>query len=174
MNLYTISESYQELLDLIEMGEIPEEAIADTLEAVEGEFVDKVDSIACCIKAKKAEIEAIKAEAKKLTDRVSTKQNAVDRLEKYLFDTMVKLDKKKVETPRNVISVRNKAPSVHIPNELDFINWAKKRKPELLDFKDPTPSKKRIGAYIKEQIALNPKWKNDKFELVGGQSLTIK
>ena len=50
MNLYEISADYQRFQEQVESGEIPEEAIADTLEAIEGNFDDKVDSIACIIK----------------------------------------------------------------------------------------------------------------------------
>ena len=36
MKLYEIVEQHRQLLDLIKEGEVPEEAIADTLECIEG------------------------------------------------------------------------------------------------------------------------------------------
>ena len=47
MKLYEIAEQHRQLLDLIKEGEIPEEAIADTLECVEGELNAKAESIIC-------------------------------------------------------------------------------------------------------------------------------
>ena len=59
MNLYEISVDYRRFQEQVESGEIPEEAIADTLEAIEGNFDDKVDSIACIIKSLLAEAKEI-------------------------------------------------------------------------------------------------------------------
>ena len=62
MKLYEISSQYNQFLQAVENGDIPIEAVSDTLEAIEGEFEDKADNIACLIKNKEAEMLAIKAE----------------------------------------------------------------------------------------------------------------
>jgi len=41
MNLYEISSNYRALLEAIESGDIPEDAVADTLEAVGGDWTQK-------------------------------------------------------------------------------------------------------------------------------------
>ena len=51
MTLYEINQTYQEFFDKVESGEIPEEAVSDTLESLDGEFEDKADNIACYIKS---------------------------------------------------------------------------------------------------------------------------
>ena len=107
MKLYEISADYQRFQEQIESGEIPEEAIADTLEAIEGEFDDKVDNIACIIKSLLAEAKEIKSERDALDGRMKQKQKTADRLTKSLKDEMLFSGRTKVETPRNVVKIRN-------------------------------------------------------------------
>lgn len=114
MNLYEISADYQRFQEQVESGEIPEEAIADTLEAIEGNFDDKVDSIACIIKSLLAEAKEIKSERDSLDGRMKQKQKTADRLTKSLKDEMLFSGRTKVETPRNVVKIRNNPPSVEI------------------------------------------------------------
>ena len=49
MTLYELSEQYQNLLAM--MDEIPEDAFADTMEALEGEVEEKIDGIVAAIMA---------------------------------------------------------------------------------------------------------------------------
>ena len=62
MKLYELTNDYLALLDAIDNDEIPEEAIADTLESITACIEDKADSIACLLKNLDADIVAIKAE----------------------------------------------------------------------------------------------------------------
>lgn len=85
MTLYEINQTRLDFLSRIESGEIPEEAIADTLEALDGEFDDKADDIACYIKSLLSEKQAIKAEADALLERAAAKQGKADSLTNYLY-----------------------------------------------------------------------------------------
>ena len=58
MTLYEIAQDYQIFLEQIEAGEIPEEAVEDTLDSMAGEFREKADQIACVIKNLRAEAAA--------------------------------------------------------------------------------------------------------------------
>ena len=107
MKLYEIANEYQRFLYEVERGNIPEEAIADTLESIEGELTVKVDNIACLIKNTNAEIKALADEERALRERRQTKVNMVDRLKKYLVDALTDADIKKVESTRAVVSLRN-------------------------------------------------------------------
>ena len=62
MKLYEIKNTYLDFLARMESGEIPEEAVQDTLEGLEGVFEEKADNIACLIKTLNAEASAIKTE----------------------------------------------------------------------------------------------------------------
>ena len=84
MKLYELTGELKSLFDDIESGVIPEEAIADTLAMVEGGFLDKVDNVACAYKNYLAEAEAIKAEAKRLSERAKRKEDCAEKLKDYL------------------------------------------------------------------------------------------
>lgn len=107
MRLYEIANEYQRFLYEVEQGNIPEEAIADTLESIEGELTTKVDNIACLIKNTNAEIKALEDEERALRKRRQVKANMVDRLKKYLVNALNDADIKKVEGTRAVVSLRN-------------------------------------------------------------------
>ena len=119
MKLYEIAAEYQAFLDAVEAGEIPEEAIGDTLDGIVGEFDQKADNIACAIKGYMAESEAIKKEEGALRERRDSKMRKVDQMKHYLSEQMQKMGKKKLETERNLLSFR-KSTALIIENEEDF------------------------------------------------------
>ena len=78
MNLYELAKSWNDLLSM--MDEIPEDALRDTLEGIEGEFDEKADNIACVIKQLTAESEAIQEEIKALESRRKAKNQKAEFL----------------------------------------------------------------------------------------------
>ena len=169
MNLYEVSVDYRRFQEQVESGEIPEEAIADTLEAIEGNFDDKVDSIACIIKSLLAEAKEIKSERDALDGRMKQKQKTADRLTKSLKDQMFFSGRTKVETPRNVVKIRKNPPSVEIDNEEDFISFAQANALDsLLSYSQPKPNKTAIKDVLKDGVELPG------VRLVEGNRLDIK
>lgn len=145
MKLYEIAADYQNLLDAIESGEIPEEALADTLESVTALLEDKADNVACVIKNMSAEVAAIKAEEDKLAARRKTKEKRVEYLTKYLSDILLKAGYNKVETARNKITFRKNPPKCVIDNESAFVNWCLTAgKIEFLNYKEPSVDKNAV------------------------------
>lgn len=120
MKLYEISNTYLQFLNAVENEEIPAEAVADTLESIEGEFNEKADNIACMIKNLDAEAQAIKAEKDALDKRLKSKKAQSDSLKNYLSNTMQLLNMDKIETSRNALSFR-KSTSLCIEDESNFI-----------------------------------------------------
>jgi outer membrane murein-binding lipoprotein Lpp len=143
MKLYEIAADYKRLLQMIEDGEIPEEAIKDTLESITSILEDKVDNIACLIKNINAEVEAIKAEEKALAERRKAKENHVERLKDYLTETLINNGCTKVETARNKVTFRKSEP-VHIADETAFISWARLYRDDLLTYSEPKVNKTAI------------------------------
>jgi hypothetical protein len=137
MKLYEITGELQKLIEDIEEGCIPEEAIADTLGMVEEDFLDKVDNVACAFKNLLAEAEAIKAEADKLKDRFEKKKAVAERLKEYLSLNLQAVGKDKYESAKNQISFR-KSEALALEDEAGFIEWCKKWKNEFLTVKEPT------------------------------------
>jgi len=118
--LYELTGQYAELLSAIESGDIPEEAISDTLEALGGELDEKIDNCACIVKQLDSEAAAIKAEKAMLAGRQSVKEHQRDRLKDYIRQAMQLAGKKKVETARNCVSVGKAQPKAVI-TDLDAL-----------------------------------------------------
>jgi hypothetical protein len=146
MKLYALANDYIALMQAIDNDELPEECIADTLEAITGEIEIKADNIACMLKNIEAEVKAIKEEEANLATRRKTKEKAYERLKEYLSATLQSLSIDKVETARNKITFR-KSESVEIDDT--FIEWAQKNREDLLKYSAPTANKTEIKNLLK-------------------------
>lgn len=146
MKLYKLTADIRSFIAAVESGEIPAEAIDDTLESFDMMFEDKVENIACLIKELDAEAAAIKAEAANLTERAKAKANHAESLKRYLHGSMMALGKEKVETSRCKVSFRR---SEKVVTNEEFLDWALAENDSLLTFKAPEPNKTAIKAYIK-------------------------
>lgn len=147
MKLYDLTNEYLALLDAIDNDEIPEEAIADTLEAITGEIESKADSIASLLKNLDADILAIKAEESRLAERRKAKEKSYERIKEYLSSTLQLAGLDKIETARNKISFR-KSESVEVDEDA-FIIWAQKNRDDLLTYVAPKVNKTEIKKALK-------------------------
>jgi hypothetical protein len=152
MKLYELTNDYLALLNAIDNDEIPEEAIADTLEAITASIEDKADSIACLLKNLDAECKAIKAEEERLAERRKAKEKSHERIKQYLSDTLQRAGLDKIETARNRITFR-KSETVEIVDEV-FIKWAQMHRDDLLKYSAPTANKTEIKKALKDGIAI--------------------
>lgn len=150
MKLYEISGLYQSFLDAMEAGEITDaEAIENTLEAIEAEFNDKADAIACMIKSFDAEAAAIKAEAAALTERAKAKANRAESLRGYLSSNMARLGVNRIESARNKLSFR-RSEAVEIINEAEAAAYLHEiGRDDCLTFTAPKVNKTAIKSAIK-------------------------
>ena len=148
MKLYEVANDYLALMQAIDEGELPEEAIADTLEAIKGEIEVKADNIACLLKNIESDIVAIKAEETRLAERRKAKEKTHERIKAYLSETLIKLGINKVETARNNIGFR-KSESVEIDADT-FYSWALENRADLLKYAEPTANKTEIKKAIKD------------------------
>lgn len=147
MKLYEISTEYNAFLEAVENGEIPEEAMTDTLESITAILEDKADAVACMIKNLLAEAEAIKAEADNLKARYKAKENRAEWLKNYLSACLQRSNIPKLETARNVLSFRKSEP-VTFADENAFIAWAQSNRDDLLNYGKPTVNKTAIKKAI--------------------------
>lgn len=147
MKLYEIANDYLALMQAIENDEIPEEAIADTLEAIVAEIEDKADNIACLLKNIDADIIAIKAEEARLAERRKVKEKSAERIKQYLSDVLQSAAIDKVETARNRITFR-KSESVEL-DEGAFVAWAMENNNDLLTYSAPKANKTEIKKALK-------------------------
>ena len=121
----------------------------DTLEGIEGEFEEKVESIAIYYKQLTAEARMLKAEKATIAKRQSQKERQIKSLETYLFNSMKAIGRNKVDMPKAVVTIRNNAPSLVVDDEIKFVNWAQKNNDNLLKYEMPSIKKNDVKALCK-------------------------
>ena len=84
MTLYEMTQTASELYALFEAGEIDEQAVNDTLEAIGAE--EKADSYCKIIRQLQSDTEALKSEIERLTAKKKSAENAVDRMKAALLE----------------------------------------------------------------------------------------
>ncbi len=148
MKLYELTKDYLAFMQAVENDEIPEEALADTLESITACIEEKADSIACILKNLDAECAAIKAEEARLAERRKAKEKAHERIKQYLSETLQSAGIYKIETARNRITFR-KSETVEIVDDV-FIKWAQMHRDDLLTYSEPKANKTEIKKALKD------------------------
>lgn len=137
--LYEIANDYAALSN----EDMDAEMIADTLEGIEGEFTDKAEQILAIIKNNSALEEALKAEAKSLTERAKALANKNENLKAYIASSMATMDKKKLNAGIHTITVRAGVKSAQIDD-------VSKLPSTYVEYKTETvPDKRAILAALK-------------------------
>ena len=135
---------------------------ADELESLNMERERKIENVCLMIKNLTAEVGAISAEAKSLTERARAGQKKIEHLEAYLEYA---LQGQPFKTARCEVKYRS-TESVALGD--DFLAWALKNRDELLRYSNPVADKAAIKAAIKagEEIP--------GAAIVKGVSMTVK
>lgn len=155
MTIYELAEEFRVFLEQVESGEIPEEAIEDTLASLTGDFEFKADNMACLIKNLTSDASGIDEEIRRLTARKKQKLGTAEKVKVHLANGMTRINMSKIETARNYISLRNNPESVVIPDEQAFIDWAlDNERDELLKFETPKPAKNMIKDALKSGVEI--------------------
>lgn len=114
MNLYELSAAYQEVVEEIESGG---DNLEDTLESLEDAIEDKAENYAKVMKNIGAQIDALKDEEKRLSQRRKSLENNISRMKKTLQDTMIYNDKRKIKTDLFSINIQKNPPSMKVTSE---------------------------------------------------------
>ena len=124
MVLYQLARDFSELYDWLDAIDPEEEgggelleAFLDTLEGLEGELNLKAENVALFIKSLDGDAAALRAEEQALQKRRRAKEQKAARLRAYLQHQLEAAGKKRVESPRVVVSLRKNPPSVLLENE---------------------------------------------------------
>lgn len=146
-------EQFDNFCEMVDSGEIPEQAVWDTFESIEGEIEEKIDNITCVYKQAMYEASMLKAEETRLAERRKAKENAAKRLLAYLSASMQQIGMERLETSRNSLSFR-RSEKVMIDDAEGFVQWAQEYNPDLLTYKTPEPNKTVIKKIIKSGQAI--------------------
>lgn len=96
--MYELTDNFMAVLEMASDPEIPPEAIADTLEGIEGEIELKAQSYAIIIKELEGEAVKLKTEETRLLSKRKSLENNIKRIKDNLFNAMKITGKKKFKT----------------------------------------------------------------------------
>lgn len=142
MKLYELTSNYRELQMMIEDGVDPS-ALADTLQAIEESIQDKVQNTALVIRNLEADVDAIKAEEKRLADRRKAIENNCKGLKDYLYQQMTATDLKRIKGTIVTVGIQKN------PASLDIAEGAIVP-PEYMIPQPPKVDKKLLLAAVKD------------------------
>jgi len=114
MNLYELTESYQQIQTLIEEGA---EGLEDTLQSLDDAIEEKAVGYAKVMKNIEGQVVAIKTEEKRLADKRRSLENNVKRLKESLQDAMLFNNKKSIKTDLFNFNIQKNPPSIRVIDE---------------------------------------------------------
>lgn len=142
-----IYEIDQEILDCVDM-ETGEILNIERLNALQMERDDKLEGVALWVKDLKAEADAVKAEADKLTARKKALDNKIESIKTWLLQA---LDGGKLKTARcNVYPTHSQRVSIEDEGKLVSFLQTLNEPEQFLRFKDPELRKDEIKKALKE------------------------
>lgn len=109
-SLYNISSSLLAVLESgMQVDEETGEIIADVsdLAKLQMKLEDKLDGTVSWLRKMQAEVDYIKAEEKRFSERRKSLEKALDSYEGYVLDNVKKLPSERLKTPLNTISVHH-------------------------------------------------------------------
>lgn len=97
MTLYQLSIQFQTILEMAEDGEIDMDVVNGSLECVEADIEQKLDSYGVVINELSNDIENIEKEIKRLTEKKRTIDNNITRMKGAIKTAMDAIGKKKIQ-----------------------------------------------------------------------------
>ena len=115
--LRELSNELVEVQDLALDPEVPEQALRDTLDGIDGMFNDKAINIVHVITNSSSDIAALDAEIARLTERKKHVQNAQNRLREYLRFNMEATGITRISSPLFTITLAKGRDIAIVDNE---------------------------------------------------------
>lgn len=171
MKLYEIGQVYMDFMEQTDFDNLTQEQISEMLNAIEGEFADKVDNIVSLIKKFNYESEAIKQEAKVLEARAKAKANQSKKLTEYIHMVLKAMGKAEFETTKHHIKIKKNPPKLEIPKDkedelMEFI--------EKLGVKEFIVQTKTIEKKLLKDAIVKEGFQVPYAKIVSGERLDIK
>lgn len=135
-NIYEITGDVLLFQQMVEEGEVSDDVIADTFEALEGEYKLKVQGYCMARSNLLARKTGLLAEIERMKSQIERIDKNVDRMDKTVQKSMVKLGYDQVQTELFDVRRKKNPPSLKIDNE-DLVPQIYWRTPEP---KPPVPT----------------------------------
>lgn len=161
MTLYELTDNLRQLLAMLEDGDVDPQVIADTMEAVEGEFEDKAEGYACIIKQLEADAVALRTEEERLAARRKSIENNIRRIKQTLQEAMCATGKTKFKTKLFSFGIQKNPAALFLADLAQIPKRFMVPQPDL-------PDKAAIKEYLKENG--DQSWA----QLQQGESLRIR
>lgn len=117
-NLYEITGDLLQLQAMLE-DDVDPEVLADTLEAVQGEYEFKLESYCKVIKNLEADVVGIKAEEQRLSSKRKVLENNIERLKKAMFDSMKTTNTPKVKGQLFTVAIQKNGGKIPVIVDVD-------------------------------------------------------
>ena len=102
--LYEVTDQVKQLIQMSEDPDVDREVLRDTIDSVEGEYEDKMESYVIAIKKVESDMDMFKREIERLQRILSTGNNAIKQMKIRMLDSMDELDIQKVKTEHFTLS----------------------------------------------------------------------
>lgn len=148
-NVYEISKGFDTIWSLLEDEAIEDEALEDAFQNLKDDMADKFENCCKYITNENADIEAMKAEEKRIAERRKAKENAIERLKNVMQMALNKAGEKKLPCGTFTVSLQSNPASV-VMDEPYIENIPEK----YLKALDPAIDKAKIKEDLKNGVDL--------------------
>lgn len=118
--LHELASEYREAVERLSDMDLPEQAIADTLEGLQGTLEAKSVNVAMYVQGLEATAEAIKIAEARMKARRQAMENRAERIRAYLKSNMEAVGITSIKCPYFALSIRKNPPAV-IVDDLEAI-----------------------------------------------------
>ena len=134
-NIYELAADFLKVQELIEEGELDHEMLLNTLECLDYEIEEKAEGYAKIIKNLTAEVNGLKAEEERLSNKRKAIENNIDSLKRNLEEAMILTGKRKFKTDLFSFNIQKNPPSVKILDETKIPEEFRIPQPDKIDNK---------------------------------------
>ncbi|WP_125152420.1 siphovirus Gp157 family protein [Clostridium rectalis] len=114
MKLYELTSNYRNLMELLDVGEVPKDLLSNSMNEIEEDIKTKVENIAKIIKTKELEKEAIKKEENRLIAKRKATENNIKSLKEYIEESFRSTGKTKIKTNLFTIYLQKNTTTVEV------------------------------------------------------------
>lgn len=145
MNLYELTADYLKLQSMLEDPDVDQQAVADTMEAMDYAIEEKADGYVRVIKNMQGSVDAFKLEIDRLTEKKRHLEDSIKRLKTNLQESMVATGKRKIKTDLFQISIQKNGGAIPV-----IVDVPVEQLPDECVIITEAPDKKALAALLQD------------------------